>query len=207
MGAFVPEPEPAEVLRGGARRLYSVSEFNELGRSIARCLGGGSSAGTEVGWPRVREQSRRGAVRLGGGGRHADGTPAWHLAGAPGWARGGIARRPAARGTEGTLRSGALPGLDRRGERRGRRLAPHRRRPGGGLHPLGVLRALLRVADGLLLAALGLVLGVGILRTFFKSAAAQAKLDDWTRSLQPYRQRLGITAMVLGGYLVLRAIA
>jgi len=78
---------------------------------------------------------------------------------------------------------------------------------GVGFIRWGVLGWLLRVADGLLLAALGLVLGVGILRTFFKSAAAQAKLDDWTRSLQPYRQRLGITAMVLGGYLVLRAIA
>jgi hypothetical protein len=78
---------------------------------------------------------------------------------------------------------------------------------GAGFIRWGGLGWLLRIADGLLLAALGLVLGVGILRTFVKSAAAQAKLDAWTRSLQPYRERLGITAMVLGGYLLLRAIA
>jgi hypothetical protein len=71
----------------------------------------------------------------------------------------------------------------------------------------GMLGWLLRVADGLLLSGLGLVLGIGVLRTFFKSPAAQARLDGWTRSLQPYRERLGITAMVLGAYLVLRAIA
>jgi len=78
---------------------------------------------------------------------------------------------------------------------------------GVGFIRWGAFAWLLRVADGLLLTALGLVLGVGILRTFFKSPAAQARLDDWTRSLQPYRERLGIGAMVLGGYLVLRAIA
>jgi len=78
---------------------------------------------------------------------------------------------------------------------------------GVGLIRWGGLGWLLRVADGLLLVALGLVLGVGILRTFFKSSSAQAKLDEWTRSLQPYRERLGVAAMVLGGYLLLRAIA
>jgi len=78
---------------------------------------------------------------------------------------------------------------------------------GVGFIRWGTLGWLLRVADGLLLTALGLVLGVGILRTFFKSPAAQNKLDQWTRSLQPYRERLGVAAMILGGYLLLRAIA
>jgi hypothetical protein len=78
---------------------------------------------------------------------------------------------------------------------------------GAGLIRWWVMGWVLRVADGLLLATLGLVLGVGVLRTFFKSATAQTRLDGWTRSLQPYRERLGIAAMVLGAYLVLRAIA
>jgi hypothetical protein len=78
---------------------------------------------------------------------------------------------------------------------------------GAGFLRWWVLSWLLQVAGGLLLVALGLVLGVGVLRTFFKSPSAQARLDGWTRSLQPYRERLGITAMVLGAYLVLRAIA
>lgn len=69
-----------------------------------------------------------------------------------------------------------------------------------------VLAWLVWVAGAAILVALGLVLGVGVLRTFFKSPAAQARLDRWTRSLQPYRERLGIAAMVLGAYLLLRGI-
>jgi hypothetical protein len=78
---------------------------------------------------------------------------------------------------------------------------------GAGFLRWWVMGWVLRVADGLLLVSLGLVLGVGVLKTFFKSATAQTRLDGWTRSLQPYRERLGIAAMVLGAYLVLRAIA
>ena len=50
------------------------------------------------------------------------------------------------------------------------------------------------------------MLGVGILRGWLKSPGAQSMLDGWIRKLQPYRERLGVTAMVLGAYLVLRAI-
>lgn len=65
---------------------------------------------------------------------------------------------------------------------------------------------LLRAVDGALLLSLGLVLGVGIFRSWLKNPSAQSTLDGWTRKLQPYREKLGVTAMVVGAYLVLHAI-
>lgn len=65
---------------------------------------------------------------------------------------------------------------------------------------------LLRALDGALLLSLGLVLGVAIFRTWMRSPTAESTVDRWTRSLKPYREKLGVTAMVLGSYLVLRAI-
>ena len=65
---------------------------------------------------------------------------------------------------------------------------------------------LLRALDGALLVSLGLVLGVGIFRSWMRSPTAETTVDRWTRKLQPYREKLGVTAMVLGAYLVLRAI-
>ncbi|HSP18825.1 MAG TPA: hypothetical protein VLQ79_04880 [Myxococcaceae bacterium] len=65
---------------------------------------------------------------------------------------------------------------------------------------------LLRALDGALLLSLGLVLGVAIFRTWMRSPTAQSTVDGWTRKLQPYREKLGVTAMVLGSFLVLRAI-
>ena len=65
---------------------------------------------------------------------------------------------------------------------------------------------LLRALDGALLLSLGLVLGVGVFRSWMKSPTAEATVDRWTRKVQPYREKLGVTAMVLGTYLVLRSI-
>ena len=65
---------------------------------------------------------------------------------------------------------------------------------------------LLRAVDGALLLSLGLVLGVGIFRSWLKNPSAQSTLDGWIRKLQPYREKLGVTAMVVGAYLVLHAI-
>jgi len=65
---------------------------------------------------------------------------------------------------------------------------------------------LFRAIDAAVLLSLGLVLGVSIFRGWMRSPGAQSTLDRWTRSLQPYREKLGVTAMVLGGYLVLRAV-
>jgi hypothetical protein len=39
-----------------------------------------------------------------------------------------------------------------------------------------------------------------------RSPTAQTTVEGWTRKVQPYREKLGVTAMVLGAYLVLRAI-
>jgi len=65
---------------------------------------------------------------------------------------------------------------------------------------------LLGVLDGGLLLSLGLLLGVGIFRGFLRDPRGQALLDRWTRALQPYREKLGVAAMALGGFLVLRAL-
>lgn len=65
---------------------------------------------------------------------------------------------------------------------------------------------LLRALDGALLLSLGLLLGVGLFRSWIKSPRGEATLDRWTRKLQPHREKLGVTAMVLGAYLVLRAL-
>ena len=47
---------------------------------------------------------------------------------------------------------------------------------------------------------------MGIFRGWLKSPSAQSTLDRWTRKLQAYREKLGVTAMVVGAYLVLHAI-
>ena len=65
---------------------------------------------------------------------------------------------------------------------------------------------LLRAVDAALLLSLGLVLGVGIFQSWMKNPRAQSTLDGWTRKLRPYREKLGVTALVLGAYLVMRSI-
>jgi hypothetical protein len=62
------------------------------------------------------------------------------------------------------------------------------------------------VIDGVLLLTLGLLLGVGVFRSFVKSPGGRAKLEEWTGRLQPYREKLGVAALVLGAYLVLKGI-
>lgn len=122
----------------------------------------------------------------------------------------------------GALGAATLVSRDRRGARVVSELEPYKGWIGVGSAVVGAWRLfwvllelpmlrwgnhwLLRALDGALLLSLGLVLGVGIFRSWMKSPTAEATVDRWTRKVQPYRERLGVTAMVLGAYLVLRAI-
>ena len=122
----------------------------------------------------------------------------------------------------GALGAATIVARDRRGARVLTELEPYRGWIGVGSAVVGAWRLfwvllelpsvrwfnhwLLRAVDGALLVSLGLVLGVGIFRGWLKAPGAQATLDGWTRKLQPYREKLGVTAMVLGAYLVLRAV-
>ncbi len=53
-------------------------------------------------------------------------------------------------------------------------------------------------ATNALVLGLGLLLGVGTLKTFTKNAEAQAKLDQTVVKLAPYQGNLGIAALILG---------
>ena len=54
-----------------------------------------------------------------------------------------------------------------------------------------------------LFLGLGLVLGVGILESFLKDPQGRANFDSLVQKLTPYRQTLGVVAMVVGGLAVL----
>ena len=50
---------------------------------------------------------------------------------------------------------------------------------------------------------LGLLLGVGVIKSFLSDQAGQENFDKVVQKLAPYRQTLGVVAMVVGGYIVL----
>ena len=54
------------------------------------------------------------------------------------------------------------------------------------------------VGVSLLLMGLGLLLGVGVLKTFIKDATAQKKMDETIARLAPYQGNMGIAAIGLG---------
>jgi hypothetical protein len=58
------------------------------------------------------------------------------------------------------------------------------------------------LADGVLQAALGLLLGVGTLKTFIKDPTAQARMDQTIAKLAPYQGTLGLVAIGLGVWMV-----
>jgi hypothetical protein len=62
------------------------------------------------------------------------------------------------------------------------------------------------VADSVLQAALGLLLGVGVLKTFIKDARANQKMDTTIAKLAPYQGTLGLGAIGLGAWMVLASI-
>ncbi len=62
------------------------------------------------------------------------------------------------------------------------------------------------LAVGLVQAALGLVLGIGVLKTFIKAPAAQEKMDATLAKIAPYSGTLGLVSIGLGVWAVLANI-
>ena len=59
------------------------------------------------------------------------------------------------------------------------------------------------LAGAVLQLSLGLLLGVGILKTFIKDATANEKLDQTITKLTPYQGTLGLAAIGLGIWMVI----
>ena len=64
--------------------------------------------------------------------------------------------------------------------------------------PIGLIFWLLYLATALLQVSLGLLLGVGVIKTFVKNPQANAKLDQTLTKLSPFQGTLGIAAIVVG---------
>ncbi len=58
------------------------------------------------------------------------------------------------------------------------------------------------LANGILQAALGLILGIGVMKTFIKAPAAQTKLDETLAKVAPHQGRLGIAGVAVGIWMV-----
>jgi hypothetical protein len=61
-------------------------------------------------------------------------------------------------------------------------------------------------ANNALVFALGLLLGIGTLKSFIKNAEAQAKMDQTVVKLAPYQGNLGVAALFLGGWCIVASI-
>jgi hypothetical protein len=59
------------------------------------------------------------------------------------------------------------------------------------------------LANSALQFALGLLLGVGVLKTFIKDPTAQGKMDQTIAKLAPYQGTLGLVAIGVGIWMVL----
>ena len=57
---------------------------------------------------------------------------------------------------------------------------------------------ILWLAESLLLLCLGLLLGVGIFKSFIKSPSANTRLDQLIAKLAPYQGKMGLAAIGLG---------
>jgi hypothetical protein len=68
-----------------------------------------------------------------------------------------------------------------------------------GVHPpIGLIWWILYLANGLLQISLGLLLGVGVIKTFIKDPTAQAKMDQTIVKLSPFQGTLGFIAIGVG---------
>lgn len=65
---------------------------------------------------------------------------------------------------------------------------------------------LISLAVAGLFICLGLVLGVGVIESFLKDPAGRANFEKLVAKLTPYRQGLGVVAMVLGVICILYAL-
>lgn len=62
------------------------------------------------------------------------------------------------------------------------------------------------LATGVVTLAVGLLLGVGMVKTFVKNEAAQSKLDLTVSKLAPYQGTLGVAALGLGVWCIVANI-
>ena len=62
------------------------------------------------------------------------------------------------------------------------------------------------LADSVLLAALGLILGIGVMKTFIKNPQAQVKMDETLAKLSPKQGMLGVGAIGFGIWMVVSSI-
>lgn len=62
------------------------------------------------------------------------------------------------------------------------------------------------VATSAIQAALGLLLGVGVIKTFIKDPTAQAKMDQTIEKLAPKQGLLGLVAIGLGVWMILASV-
>ncbi len=58
------------------------------------------------------------------------------------------------------------------------------------------------LADSVLQASLGLILGIGVLKTFIKNPTASVKMDETLAKLAPHQGRLGLAAIGLGIWMI-----
>jgi amino acid transporter len=77
---------------------------------------------------------------------------------------------------------------------------------GLGLLAVKPLLWVTNLATAVVLFALGLLLGVGVLKTFIKNPEANAKMDQTITKLTPYQGTLGLVAIGLGIWAVVGAI-
>ena len=59
------------------------------------------------------------------------------------------------------------------------------------------------LATAIILAGLGLLLGVGVLKTFIKDPTAQAKMDETIAKIAPYQGTMGLVGIGLGVWCVI----
>lgn len=62
------------------------------------------------------------------------------------------------------------------------------------------------LADSVLSVGLGLLLGVGVMKTFIKDETARAKMDQTITKLSPYQGTLGLAAIGVGIWMILASI-
>jgi hypothetical protein len=62
------------------------------------------------------------------------------------------------------------------------------------------------LATGVIQLCLGLLLGIGVLKTFITNPQAQEKMDQTVKKLAPYQGNLGIAAMCVGVWMIIATI-
>lgn len=69
-----------------------------------------------------------------------------------------------------------------------------------GLSWLGTfpIRWALTLGTGVICLGLGLLFGIGVLKTFIKNEQAQAKMDETVAKVMPIRSKLGIAGIAIG---------